>query len=152
MHVAAHVLWFVNAPGVPGFATTTRVVQVTSGSEVWASMALAPAEGGISLDVRVLDADTGAPLPLATVQATGVDRTVNVDLQKSTSGGAFASITTTDIEIDDSTTIRTAVASTLSNTSLSDGDILRAVVTVAGSADAQATGLMITLTLREDPA
>ena len=88
---------------------------------------------------------------IITTQATGADRTVNVDLQKSTGAGAFASITTTDIEITDSTAIRTAVASTISNTSLSDGDILRAVVTVAGSADAQAAGLMITLTLREDP-
>lgn len=86
-----------------------------------------------------------------TTQATGADRTVNVDLQKSTGGGAFASITTTDIEIDNTTAIRTAVAATLSNTSLSDGDVLRAVVSVAGSASAQAAGLLITLTLREDP-
>jgi len=87
-----------------------------------------------------------------TTQATGADRTVNVDLQKSTGAGAFASITTTDIEIDNTTAIRTAVAGVLSSTGLIDGDILRAVVTVAGSAGAQAEGLVITLTLREDPA
>ena len=88
---------------------------------------------------------------IITTQATGADRTVNVDLQKSTGAGAFASITTTDIEIDNTTAVRTAVAAVLSSTGLVDGDILRAVVTVAGSAGAQAAGLMITLTLREDP-
>lgn len=88
---------------------------------------------------------------IITTQATGADRTVNVDLQKSTGGGAFASITTTDVEIDDTTVILTPVAAVISNTSLADGDILRAVVTVAGSAGAQAAGLLVTLTLREDP-
>ena len=88
---------------------------------------------------------------IITTQATGADRTVNVDLQKSTGGGAFASITTTDIEIDNTTTIRVPVAAVLSSTGLVDGDILRAVVSVAGSADAQAIGLLVTLTIREDP-
>ena len=89
---------------------------------------------------------------IITTQATGADRTVDVDLQKSTGGGAFASITTTDIEITNSTTIRVPVSATLSNTALVDGDILRAVVVVAGSASAQAEGLLVTLTLIEDPA
>ena len=87
-----------------------------------------------------------------TTQATGADRTVSVDLQKSTSGGAFASITTTAIEIDNTTVIRTTVPASLSSVTLAEGDILRAVVTVAGSASAQAAGLLITLTLRESPA
>ena len=85
-------------------------------------------------------------------QATGADRTVDVALQKSTGAGAFATIMTTNVEITNTTAVRTPVAAVVSNTALVDGDILRAVVTVAGSADAQAEGLLITLTLREDPA
>lgn len=84
--------------------------------------------------------------------ATGSDRTVSVDLEKSSGGAAFASICTTKIEITNSTTIRVPVAAVLSSTTLVDGDTLRAVVTVAGSLLAQALGLSVTLHWREDAA
>lgn len=84
-------------------------------------------------------------------QATGADRTVSVNLHKSTGAGAFATICTTPCQITNSTAIRTMVPAVLSDTSLVDGDILRAVVTVAGSAGAQALGLAVTLHFREDP-
>jgi hypothetical protein len=87
---------------------------------------------------------------IITTQATGGDRTVTVDLQKSTGGGAFATILTTTVNITNATVIRTPVAAVIgAGGALVDGDILRAVVSVAGSAGAQAAGLLITLTFEE---
>lgn len=84
-------------------------------------------------------------------KATGADRTIAVDLQKSTGGGAFASICSVTCNFTNSSANLTPVAAVLSSTTLVDGDILRAVVTVAGSAGAQALGLHCTLHWKEDP-
>ena len=84
-------------------------------------------------------------------KATGNDRTVNVDVQKSTSGGAFATILTAALEFDDASTDRVAVAGTVLSPELVDGDLLQIVVTVAGSNLAQAQGLIVSVTLREWP-
>ena len=89
---------------------------------------------------------------IITTVATGADRTANIDLQKSTGGGAFATILTGTILFNDSSTARTVVPAVLSNAAVVDGDILRAVVAVAGSADAQAAGLAVTLSLEEETA
>ena len=83
--------------------------------------------------------------------ATGADRTVSVDLQKSTGGGAFATVLSTNIEMDDNTVARTVVSSVFNSTSFVDGDIFQAVVTVAGSAGNQAIGLLVTLLLNVNP-
>lgn len=85
------------------------------------------------------------------VVATGADRTITVDLQKSTGAGAFATILSATIGFTNASAVRTPVAGTLSASSLVDGDILQVVVTVAGSAGAQATGLTCALTLAETP-
>jgi hypothetical protein len=90
-------------------------------------------------------------LGMIAVQATGGDRTVTVDIQKSTGGGAFATIMSVTVNITNATVIRTAVNGTISNQSLVAGDILEAVVTVAGVAGAQAQGLIVTLVLDETP-
>ena len=89
---------------------------------------------------------------IITTVASGADRTVTVDLQKSTGGGAFATILTSTVDITNATVIRTPVAGTISGSgSLVDGDILQLVVTVAGAAGAQAEGLLVTTTLRAQP-
>ena len=96
---------------------------------------------------------TGATISVSAwseVQATGADRTVTVDLQKSTSGGAYATVLSATIGFTNTTVIRTAVGGTFSATTLVVGDILRAVVTVAGAAGAQAKGLGLTLVVDED--
>lgn len=80
-------------------------------------------------------------------QATGADRTVTVDLQKSTGGGAFSTILTSTIDIDNTTVVRTPIAATFSDTGVIDGDHFKTVVTVAGSAGDQAEGLCATLAL-----
>lgn len=81
--------------------------------------------------------------------ATGADRTVTVDLQKSTGAGAFATVCSSTIGFTNASVLRTPVAAVFSSTGLVDGDILRIVVSVAGSAGNQASGLLTTLTMAE---
>lgn len=83
------------------------------------------------------------------VDTTGADRTVTVDLQKSTGAGAYTTILSATIGFADGETVRTLKSATLSAAAYVAGDILRAIVTVAGAAGAQATGLSIRLITRE---
>jgi len=83
--------------------------------------------------------------------ATGADRTVNVDLQKGNAGSAFATILTGTIEFDNADALRTPTAGAIASPNLVDGDILRVVITVAGAAGNQADGLIVSVTLQEDP-
>jgi hypothetical protein len=85
------------------------------------------------------------------VQATGADRTVHVDLQKSTAGGAFATVLSSTIGFTNTSVIRIPVDAVIGTVALVAGDILRLVVTVAGAAGAQAQGLLVTLVWDEDP-
>jgi len=83
--------------------------------------------------------------------ATGADRTVSIDIQRS-SGGSFTTILSAPISLDDSSDVRTAIGAAITDADLAAGDTLQAVVTVAGSDAAQALGLLITVHLREEPA
>lgn len=85
------------------------------------------------------------------VVATGADRTITVDVQKSTGAGAFATIMTATIGFTNASAVRTAVSGTLAAGAgtLVAGDILQVVVTVAGAAGNQATGLTVSLKIRE---
>lgn len=90
----------------------------------------------------------GATCTLAYVKAavdtpaTGADRTVNVDLQRSTGGAAFASVLTSTISFTNASTARTVVSGSIATAALAQGDILKWVVTVAGAAGNQAIGLI----------
>lgn len=86
------------------------------------------------------------------VVATGADRTVTVDLQKSTGAGAYATVLSATAGFTNASAVRTAVSGTISTTPYVAGDIFRAVVTVAGAAGNQATGLSVRLMLQENPA
>ena len=88
---------------------------------------------------------------IITTVASGGDRTVTVDIQKATGGGAFATICSATIDITNGTTVRVPVSATINDDDLEDGDSLQAVVTVAGVAGAQAQGLLLSLTLQETP-
>lgn len=93
---------------------------------------------------------TGAVLSFESaiaVVASGADRTITVDLQKSTGAGAFSTICSATIGYTNGSAVRTFSAATLNATSLVEGDILQVVVTVAGAAGAQATGLTVKLRL-----
>lgn len=74
--------------------------------------------------------------------ATGADRTVNVDLQKSTGGGAFATVLSATALLNNASSLRTLASGTLSSTTYAAGDLFRWVVTVAGAAGNQAIGLV----------
>lgn len=81
--------------------------------------------------------------------ATGADRTVTLDLQKSTGAGAFATVLSATIVLTNVSVLRTLTTAALSITTLADGDILQVVCTVAGAAGAQALGVVATATVRE---
>jgi hypothetical protein len=83
------------------------------------------------------------------VVADDASRTIDVDLQKSTGGAAFATVCSASADFTNASTVRVPVAATLSSTSLVDGDLLQIVVTVAGGSGNQATGLHATIMLRE---
>jgi hypothetical protein len=77
--------------------------------------------------------------------ATGADRTVTIDLHKSTGAGAFATILSATVVFTNVSTIRVVSTATISDTALADGDMLYLTVTVAGAAGAQAQGLVCML-------
>ena len=82
--------------------------------------------------------------------ATGADRTVTIDLAKSTAGGAFASILTSTIVFNNVSVLRTITEGVINTSGLVDGDVLRLTVAVAGAAGNQALGLVVTVTTREN--
>lgn len=83
--------------------------------------------------------------------ATGADRTVNVDLKKSTGGGAFATVLTATILFNNTSVALTPESvSGFTSDELAADDILELVVTVAGAAGNQAIGLIVTLTFEEE--
>lgn len=82
--------------------------------------------------------------------ATGADRTVTIDLLKSTGGAAFASILTAALVLDNTNVLRTLEAGTINTGTFIDGDLLRLTVAVAGAAGNQADGLICTITVREN--
>ena len=83
--------------------------------------------------------------------ATGADRTVTVDLQRSTAGGAFATVLSATIGFTNGSTARTVVSGTISTAAGVQNDLYQVVVTVAGAAGAQALGLIVALDFQQDP-
>jgi hypothetical protein len=86
---------------------------------------------------------------VAVTVAAGGDRAATVDLQKSTGAGAFATVLSAPIAVTNGLAVRTATAGTISSASLTDGDILQAVVAVSGTTGAYHQGLILTLTYDE---
>ena len=103
---------------------------------------------GVVADNQYSHIVNGTTCTLAYVQAaistpaTGADRTVNVDLQRSTGGAAFSSVLSSTITFNNASTARTVVSGTVAVATLTQGDILKWVVTVAGAAGNQAIGLV----------
>ena len=81
--------------------------------------------------------------------ATGADRTVTLDVQKSTGGGAFASILTTPLVFNNASALRTVSVAPIATPGLLDNDILRLTIAVAGVAGAQALGLVVNVVIAE---
>lgn len=90
----------------------------------------------VSLDVSCTTAPTSSD-------------TVAVDLQKSTGGGAFATVLSAAVTLSSSSTSRVVYSGTVNTAGLVDGDILQVVVTVSGTTG---QGLVAVVFLREDAA
>lgn len=85
------------------------------------------------------------------VAATG-DRSVTVDVHKSTGGGAFATILSAPITLDIANALRVLEAGTVSSAAYVDGDLFRMIVTqVAGTTGTRPQGLIVTTTIGENP-
>lgn len=82
--------------------------------------------------------------------ATGADRTVTLDLQKSTGAGAFATVLSSTIVFNNGSVLRTLSTGTFSSNTFVDGDIFKLTVAVAGAAGNQAVGLVANLTVDEN--
>ena len=94
-------------------------------------------------------------LEAAIFEAAVGDSTVTVDLQKSTAGGAFASVLSSALSISSITAVRTPVSLTststpsISTTALVAGDILQIVVDATEGSGTLPLGLLVTLTYQE---
>lgn len=83
--------------------------------------------------------------------ATSGDRTVTIDVHKSTGGAAFASIMSSTILLEDTNAARVPVSGVISDVDLIEGDILAAVITLGGSSGSYPLGLLASLTVRDRP-
>ncbi len=76
------------------------------------------------------------------VAPTGGDKQYTVDLQKSTGGGAFASILSAVVTIDSGKSDRSVTAGTISSPTYAAGDIFQVVVTASGTTGSQGQGVV----------
>lgn len=83
--------------------------------------------------------------------AAAGDSTVNVDILKSTGGGAFASVLDSAITVDVNTTIRTSEVGTVSSGSYADGDILQVDVDATVGTGTLPQGIVVTVICEEAP-
>lgn len=108
----------------------------------------------VTYPLLVVDAETSELISFKAcvfAAATGADRTATIDLQKSTAGGAFATILSDTIVFDDDSSPRVVEDGVIQDEDLVVGDVLAVVVTVAGAAGAQATGLLVSVTTHDQP-
>lgn len=116
------------------------------GTDITASSACVHIAGGAGKVTAVEITPNVAP--------TGGDKKWTVDVNRSTAGGAFATILSAPKEIDSGTTDRTPVVAALDSTKTDylDNDILQIVVTVSGTTGSQGQGGFVTVWLDEVPA
>ncbi len=78
--------------------------------------------------------------------------TVTVDLQKSTGGGAFATVLTGILTLDTANTARVAEIAAITTAGAVAGDLFQLVITATAGGGTLPTGLFVFLTLKEDAA
>lgn len=103
--------------------------------------------------IHTVYGSTASIVAIETVVATAAtgDAEATVDLQKGNASTAFATVLNSAITIDSSIAARTPAAGTVSSASLADGDTLQVVVTAAAGTGTLPQGLVVTVTLQEDP-
>lgn len=84
--------------------------------------------------------------------ATGADRTVTIDVKKSTGLAAPATVLSAPVVFNNASTLYAVTTASIAGGTFIAGDLIEVVVTVAGAAGAQAQGLLCTLTLWENTA
>lgn len=77
--------------------------------------------------------------------------TFTVDLNKSTGGGAFATMLSGNITVDSATAIRTVEAGTVSSGSYTDGDILQLEMVATAGGGTLPQGVVVTVIVEENP-
>lgn len=82
---------------------------------------------------------------------TGGDKAYTVDVKRSTGGGAFATILTGVVTVNNSSTTRSVNVASISGTTctLVQGDILNVVVTTSGSTGSQGQGVRVVARIAE---
>ena len=116
----------------------------------------AAAIGAATIPLWMCTASDGASIvaikaAITDTVATGADRTVTVTLQKASSGGSWSTLAGTTITFNNSTTLLDVSGSAASVPALAEYDMLQLVVAVAGSAGAQAKGLLVRVEVDEMP-
>lgn len=79
------------------------------------------------------------------------DRDIDVDIQKSTGGGAFATIVSATLNFSSGSTVRVPSQADINSSAIADGDIFQVVVTLGGSTGNYPQGLTVTFTYDEEP-
>lgn len=86
---------------------------------------------------------------VGSIAAAVGDSTCTVDLQKSTGGGAFATVLSAVVTLDSGSTAITPEAATVNSASLVDGDVLRVVVDATIGTGTLPTGVYASLSVSE---
>jgi hypothetical protein len=102
--------------------------------------------GRVYRDSTVLEI-TATPLVVPTL-----DKTVSVDIQRSTAGSTFSSIVTAAVSISSTETARVPIDVAFPSTSsaLVEGDLLQLVLAVAGSSGDNVKGLLVDVVTSQD--
>jgi len=85
------------------------------------------------------------------VAPTGGDKAFTVDIKKGNQASAFASVLSAVVTINNTIADRQVVAGALSTTALADGDTLEIVIATSGSTGTQGLGVLVTVTIQENP-
>lgn len=85
------------------------------------------------------------------VAPTGGDKAFTVDVKKGNQAGAFASVLSAVVTVDNTKADRQVLSGSLSSTSLSAGDTLEVVIATSGTTGTQGQGVLVTVTIQENP-
>ena len=107
--------------------TETRILFIARAAGVWNSIEVFPA-----------------------VAPTGGDKQFTVDVQKSSGGGAFATILSGVVTVNSSSADRTQQNAGINTTAIADGDVFEVIVTASGSTGTQGKDVSVTLDYDEN--
>ena len=118
----------------------------------------AAATGTINAGTKMMHVVRGATGEIVSLEAVfmtvaaATTQSVALDLRKVTAASTGATVLSTVLTLASTDVVRTPYTASLSSVDLVDGDQLHLVVTTTGSTANAMIGLLVTLSLREDPA